>query len=501
MFNESASFIWPNFSESFELSRSVATSDGKATLTQFAVCDKNGLPATPFPQGQEAHFYYEFKVEQPLASPIGGVMLFDSLDRPVHGKNSIQHGVQSPEDVQPGTLLRFHQTISLDLCEGEYRVVVGLASTDWDTYCGYSSGVLTHGELHGRLTQHCRVRLGDDCKLVVILPETGKLLHHGLVNLPGSCSLAVLPDGQPRPQNSIEPSQNRSQATFESATVAPVNREYESNLKGEPDTSDSPGILTKCRLIYLSSYPRSGNQWFRNLIEHYFDRRVSSLYPEPGCGNLEMNLDGSFGSTFSEFQTIYPPVTTLRRLVHGCGPILDVQARDMLTRTDEYFFVKTHEPPFDQYLDKEGVIYIVRHPGAAIWSYFHYLQDYHSNTALELTLEEVILGNVTAGSWSDHVQAWLKLKKAMDGRFLLFRYEELRSKEHSFCKVVSLLTGLPWRGSIGFFPSFEQWHNTAPKLYRSGNNEEWRQFFSAHQLELLRKCHFHAAEKLGYLLA
>ncbi len=42
-------------------------------------------------------------------------------------------------------------------------------------------------------------------------------------------------------------------------------------------------------LIYLASYPRSGNMWVRNLINHYFDRCASSIYREGDEGS-NLNL-------------------------------------------------------------------------------------------------------------------------------------------------------------------------------------------------------------------
>ena len=255
-------------------------------------------------------------------------------------------------------------------------------------------------------------------------------------------------------------------------------------------------------MIYLSSYPRSGNTWMRHLIRHYFDRRSASLYrEEKGAPNLLKNEDGSFGPAFSEYQTQYPPITTRLRLVNRCGPILSKQLRCHLGASDEHFFLKTHELPYERYFNGECIIHLVRHPGAVFWSYYNYIRDNEPEVAPNLTIEDVTKGQVPFGSWNKHNERWLECGKALGDRFLIFSYEQLASGEAKFCEKVSSLTGLPIRRDVGSFPRFEHWHRTAPALFRRGKVEEWKSHLSESQLELIELLHGSIMDKLGYTLS
>lgn len=60
------------------------------------------------------------------------------------------------------------------------------------------------------------------------------------------------------------------------------------------------------------------------------------------------------------------------------------------------FFIKSHHPPWKEYLDGEYVVQIVRHPGPTIWSYYRYLHRHglRNKLTLGVTLDDVIDGNV-----------------------------------------------------------------------------------------------------------
>lgn len=239
----------------------------------------------------------------------------------------------------------------------------------------------------------------------------------------------------------------------------------------------------------------------RHLIRHYFDRRSSSLYrEEKGAPNLIRKEDGSFGPSFSEYQTQYPPVTTRLRLVNDCGPILSEDFRRQLAASDEHFFLKTHEHPYRRYFDGEYVIHLVRHPGAVFWSYFNYICDNEPGLTPNITLGDVIKGRVPFGSWSEHTQQWLDCAQQYGDRFLILPYEKLASSEADCCEEISTLVGLPIHREFGSFPRFNYWHRTAPTLFRSGELGEWKSHFSEADLELVRRLHYPTMERLGYRL-
>lgn len=128
--NKEKNFSWPS-KEAF-LSLSTILSEGldSAECTAIALCDGENSPCQVFQIGQDAFFYYEFSIQEDIKVPIGGVTIVNDKNVIVHGKNSLQHSMKVPSHIAKGKLLRFKQTITLDLAPGEYTFVVGLATID-----------------------------------------------------------------------------------------------------------------------------------------------------------------------------------------------------------------------------------------------------------------------------------------------------------------------------------------------------------------------------------
>ncbi|MGB9871743.1 MAG: Wzt carbohydrate-binding domain-containing protein [Anaerolineae bacterium] len=182
--------FWPSSDAFLDISSVAQLSDGRARCTAVALCDAYGHPARSFFQGQQAHFFYEFEVLDEIGVPSGGLEFHDATGRVIHGKNAFQYGLSVPCLVQSGTRLRYHQIINLEVAPGEYWFTVGLASTDEASYRGYREGSLTHEQFSQLIDEHCRVI--DVGKFTVRFNPEGKLLHHGVANLPGECRITVV---------------------------------------------------------------------------------------------------------------------------------------------------------------------------------------------------------------------------------------------------------------------------------------------------------------------
>ena len=252
-------------------------------------------------------------------------------------------------------------------------------------------------------------------------------------------------------------------------------------------------------LVYLSSYPRSGNTWVRQLVRHYFGHQAASIYPEPqGAPNLEIRSDGTF-ELFSTYEVPYPPGTLRRMLVNACGPVLSEDLRQQLALSEEIFFLKTHERPFGHYFPGEYVVHIMREPGAVFWSYYNFLRNNEPAQYSRLSLNQVIKGYVPFGSWSDHTRLWLAAAEQLGACFMLYTYEDLSTKpETEFCDRVTAFTGVPYRMTKRPLPSLEHWHQEAPTLYRKEKSVAWKQHFSAAQLHRILKLHGQIMRRLGY---
>lgn len=137
-------------------------------------------------------------------------------------------------------------------------------------------------------------------------------------------------------------------------------------------------------VIWLASYPRSGNTFLRTIIYHCFGVRSASIYSEdmgalgPAhlIGHIEQRPDGSMD--------------------FGDAPVR---------------LIKTHHPPQDD----RPAIYIVRDGQAATMSMFEFYGK-------RMSLEVIIEGHNLFGSWGGHLRRWRPVDRPGT---LLLRYEDV----------------------------------------------------------------------------
>lgn len=140
------------------------------------------------------------------------------------------------------------------------------------------------------------------------------------------------------------------------------------------------------RLVWVASYPRSGNTYLRTILWHCFGLRSASVYPKDLGGNRVLE----------EYVGHVEHGPRMRELLEAGGVAL----------------VKTHEHP----VDANPAIYVVRDGRAACVSLWRFGQK-------TIPLEAVIEGRHRFGTWADHVRAWKPRERAGT---LLLRYEALR---------------------------------------------------------------------------
>ncbi len=196
-------------------------------------------------------------------------------------------------------------------------------------------------------------------------------------------------------------------------------------------------------IIWLASYPKSGNTLIRSMLSAYF-----------------FSKDGTF--TFKLLDNIkqFPDNSILRNLGIDTSDENEVvknyiKAQEEINKRDgkSVRFLKTHSAlnningnPFTNLKNSLGVIYIVRDPRKIINSYAN-----HSEISLEKAqnriLDITILGGkhepgnntmIHAGSWSSNYESWKEFKKI--DRYFLLKYEDLVSDpEKTFAAVLNFI--------------------------------------------------------------
>ena len=139
-------------------------------------------------------------------------------------------------------------------------------------------------------------------------------------------------------------------------------------------------------VVWLASYPRSGNTFLRTILWHCFGLRSASVYPKDLGGNRALE----------EY---------VGHIEHG------PQIREQL-RENGIALIKTHRPP----QDANPAIYVIRDGRAACVSLWRF-------GGKTIPLEAVLAGRHRFGAWADHVRGWNPQQRP---NTLLLRYEDLR---------------------------------------------------------------------------
>lgn len=214
-------------------------------------------------------------------------------------------------------------------------------------------------------------------------------------------------------------------------------------------------------LVWLASYPRSGNSYFRATSGQLFGVKSFSIYPEENAH-----------------------LSTLE--VHASA------------KTKNSVLVKTHELPKDQH----RAIYLVRDGRDSVISYAHWALSRKSekesidpkSRQFQNQLRAIIATSGYFGGWSTHVFAWHK----RPNRYIV-RFEDLVANPVEVVSRALEFANLPFQVDPKIHPiEFKSLRAKNPVLYRKGVVGNWKTDMSPEIQELFwRKCGS-AMKLLGY---
>ena len=197
-------------------------------------------------------------------------------------------------------------------------------------------------------------------------------------------------------------------------------------------------------IIWLASYPRSGNTLTRTLLNHAFGLASWSEHGDPKLGG-------------------HAAVSEVIGHRHWAGDW--PSAYQSMRASPHLHVVKTHAPPKDD----GPAIYVVRDGRSAIVSYHHYLARLHD---LHMTFDQISAGAASFGDWSSHLAAWSPLDRPAT---LLLRYEDLANDPAA---AIHRLAHFLSRSPMGQWTNpFEQKRSLMPEFFHrasdSANIAEW----------------------------
>lgn len=183
-------------------------------------------------------------------------------------------------------------------------------------------------------------------------------------------------------------------------------------------------------LIWLASFPRSGNSLLRTIFNRCFGLATYSKYE---CTNDYTNAE----------------IATFMGACPYEGRLDEFLA--MARSSDAVTVVKTHEGPESD----DPAIYIVRNGLIATDSYRHYLEKIEN---VKFSWNQIVDG-VSFPTWSEHIERWSPMTRP---NTLFLRYEDiLSSSGDKQIERIAEFTGLSVQN---------KWRNPFDTLHKMGKN-------------------------------
>ena len=274
-----------------------------------------------------------------------------------------------------------------------------------------------------------------------------------------------------------------------------------------------PGIL------WLASYPKSGNTWLRGYLANLFRNPARPIpineLPNYAFGDNFLVHYAQFSGKKAEDLSA-EDIKRLRPQVHEW----------LAYSRSDTVMVKTHNAciladgvPLITPAATAGAVYVIRNPLDVVSSFGNHYQI-ELDRAIELMgmersimppvpgqLEQVLL------DWSSHVRSWIE---APDMRLHVMRYEDMKRAPYKAFAGLSAFLGLPEekdriRKAIRF-SSFEEMKKQESqggfvearpdgkaKFFRAGASGGWRKDLTEDQVARVIESHREIMTKFGYL--
>lgn len=209
-------------------------------------------------------------------------------------------------------------------------------------------------------------------------------------------------------------------------------------------------------IVWLASYPRSGNTFIRTLFNQAFGLETWSVYSD--------SLDIAANQSLADM------------VGHKSVPE-DFDWQN--ARSDEHIHViKTHELFSDDYAADKAIV-LLRDGRDATVSFYHHQKNFGN----KIGMEDIIDGSPLGFSWAQHEKSW---REAADQgvEILFLRFEDFVRDPESAISTISDFLAI--EASKVHIPTFEELNKLSPNFFRQGksaaysdamNNETQRYFW------------------------
>jgi hypothetical protein len=277
-------------------------------------------------------------------------------------------------------------------------------------------------------------------------------------------------------------------------------------------------------LVWLASYPKSGNTWLRVFLYHLV--RIQNGAPrEPDEINKLDRVsmyEGRLAAMYSHFvgkpieQANVPEVAQVRQMVQ----------RAIVERMDQAVLIKTHNAlasvaghPLINPSITVGAVYMVRDPRDVLLSLAHHLGISIDDTIDVMNAPGFSTANTKDGpfemwgTWSEHVASWTAKPQET---VLVVRYEDLLADPvGKFVEITAHLRQAVPRETIAAAAEastfaelsaaerehpFRETSEMADRFFREGKAGGWKERLSNDQSRRIVDVHWEQMRRVGYTL-
>ena len=276
-------------------------------------------------------------------------------------------------------------------------------------------------------------------------------------------------------------------------------------------------------IIWLASYPKSGNTWLRMFLKSYF------LKPGEKFGLENSRLDNFKAQGFpdqeildhlrvdyNKFEEIVKNWETMQDYINLNNKTNYVKTHNAMVTVGSYKFTTTR--------NTKGIIYIVRDPRDVLVSLSHHMGIDYEKTFEHLSssynFEYPSSGDkrykkTLMGAWSDHYKSWKNFKSC---KTLIVKYEDMVLDEYNtFKKIIKYLTevdGAEYKEEklikalkqtqFDELQKMEKKEGFSEKgkgklFFRKGKIGEWKKDLSVNLIKKIEKMFSKEMIELGYL--
>ena len=276
-------------------------------------------------------------------------------------------------------------------------------------------------------------------------------------------------------------------------------------------------------IIWLASYPKSGNTWLRMFLKSYF------LKPGEKFGLENSRLDNFKSQGFPDQEILdhlRVDYNKFEEIVKNWEAM-----QDYINLNNKTNYIKTHNAmvtvgsyKFTTTRNTKGIIYIVRDPRDVLVSLSHHMGiDYEQtfeHLSSSLNFEYPLSGDKRykkslMGAWSDHYKSWKNFKSC---KTLIVKYEDMVLDEYNtFKKIIKYLTevdGAEYKEEklikalkqtqFDELQKMERKEGFSEKgkgelFFRKGKIGEWKKDLSVNLIKKIEKMFSKEMIELGYL--